>query len=430
MCWALSPPTAMTFLQSPVAGAEPENGFSLDHLPYGIFSTNNNKTHRIGAALGDSIIDLKTAAQLGLFNNIANAEHIKSALQQPLLNDFMQLPQVSLQAVRKALQQEFGTQFNSGLLAHQYRLILYLRQQATLHLPIHIPDYTDFYASREHATRVGSMFRPDNPLLPNWTRLPVAYHGRASSIVASGTAIHRPQGQYKLPEQEEPVFGPTQMLDYELEMACIIGQGSKWGKAVNTQDAHEHIFGFALFNDWSARDIQSWEYQPLGPFLSKNFASSLACWITPIEALQPFMTSQPEQEPEVLPYLQTTGNQAFDIDMEVWLKTLQGHQEKIATANYKEMYWSIAQQIAHHTVTGCGLRTGDVLASGTVSGKEKGSEGCLLEATKRGKEPLALQNGEKRGFLEDGDTVTLKAFARKQGLTIAMGSVVGQVKGS
>ena len=292
-------------------------------------------------------------------------------------------------------------------------------------MPIKIGDYTDFYSSESHATNVGTMFRdPANALLPNWKHIPVAYHGRASSIFVSGTNFHRPKGQILPNGAEIPVFSPTKSLDIELEMATIIGKNNEIGDSIDVNNAEEYAFGFLLFNDWSARDIQKWEYVPLGPFLAKNFFSSVSPWVVTTEALAPFRVQSEQQIPAVLPYLDEMNRQNFDVNLEVYLTPKSQKSEvKISSSNFKNMYWSVAQQIAHHTVNGCNLNVGDVLASGTISGKEADSFGSLLELTWGGKNPITLPDGSKRTFLEDGDTISIKGFAEKNGVRVGFGEV-------
>jgi fumarylacetoacetase len=298
-----------------------------------------------------------------------------------------------------------------------------------MHLPVAVGDYTDFYSSKQHATNVGSIFRDkNNPLLPNWLHLPVAYHGRASSLVVSGTPIRRPYGQTKRPEEASPGFGPSLELDFELEIGYFVGQGNALGEAISVTDAPQHLFGFVLVNDWSARDLQRWEYVPLGPFLAKNFATSISPWVVPFAALQSFRVAGPKQEPAPLPYLSDSEDAAYDILLEVKLHTAaMAEAHTISRTNFKEMYWSISQQVAHHTLTGCNLRPGDLLASGTLSGSAKNSYGSLLELAWAGREPLELPNGERRSFLEDGDTMILTGYAQGEGYRIGLGEVIGTV---
>jgi fumarylacetoacetase len=302
--------------------------------------------------------------------------------------------------------------------------------EVTMHLPAEIGDYTDFYSSREHATNVGTMFRgPENALMPNWLHLPVGYHGRASSVVISGTPIRRPNGQTRPDDKKPPVFGPCKLMDIELEMALFVGPGNKMGEPIPISQAQDHIFGLVLMNDWSARDIQKWEYVPLGPFLGKNLGTSISPWVVPLDAVLPFAVPNPDQsEPEVLPYLKHTDPFSFNIDLEIHLKTKDTPEPAvIARSNFKYMYWTMKQQLAHHSVTGCNLRPGDLLASGTISGKTPDSYGSLLELTWKGTKPLTLPNGETRKFLQDHDTVILKGACHGDGYKIGFGSCTGQI---
>jgi fumarylacetoacetase len=295
-------------------------------------------------------------------------------------------------------------------------------------MPVKVTDYTDFYSSIEHATNVGTMFRdPSNALLPNWRHLPVGYHGRASSIVVSGTNIHRPKGQTMPQGAEKPVFGPTKMFDFELEMAFVVGKTTGLGDSVPAVEAEDYIFGFLLFNDLSARDIQSWEYVPLGPFLSKNFGSVVSPWVVTLDALQPFRVKGPDQEPEVLPYLKTDGLRNFDINLEVLIKPENGKENVVCHSNFRYMYWNICQQLAHHTVNGCNITTGDLYASGTISGPDSGSYGSMLELTWRGTKPITLNDGSERKFVNDNDTLIIRGYAEKDGLRIGFGECVTRI---
>jgi fumarylacetoacetase len=345
------------------------------------------------------------------------------------LNAFIALGKETTNKIRARLIQLFSRdnhelQDNRDL----HSAILYRHDMVAMMLPVKVGDYTDFYSSKEHATNVGAMFRdPNNALLPNWKHLPVAYHGRASSIVVSGTPVKRPQGQFKKNKDDPaPVFGPTQALDYELEMAFVIGKNSDLGSPIPMDEAEEFIFGFLLFNDWSARDIQSWEYVPLGPFLAKNFMSSVSPWIVTIEALSFCKTKGPDQDVPVLPYLQSSGDQNYDIELTIELRAA-GASECISRSNFKYMYWNICQQLAHHTVNGCNVNIGDIMASGTISGPLRENAGCLLEQTLNGKEPIKLQDGSIRKFLNNGDTVSMTGFAAKGDIRVGFGRVVGRV---
>jgi fumarylacetoacetase len=391
--------------------------FSIYNLPFGIFSTANSGK-RVGVAIGDFIIDMPRLAILGLLDDVD-----LEVFNQPTLNPFIALGQTVWRDVRQLLQEELS-KTNSFLREFQ-NSILVKQSEATMHLPINIGDYTDFYSSIEHATNVGKLFRdPENALLPNWRHLPVAYHGRASSIVVSGEPIHRPLGQFMPKTATEPVFGPSRRLDFELEMAFIVGKPTKMGERVSTSEAENHIFGVVLFNDWSARDIQQWEYQPLGPFLGKNFGSSVSPWIVPFDALDPFRVATPEQVPTPLPYLQFDGLKNFDIHLEVAIQPKDAEEATVIShSNSKYLYWNMAQQLAHHTVGGCNIRVGDLMASGTISGKTNDSYGSLLEATEGGKKPIILRGPLERFFLEDYDTVTMRGFCERDGIRIGFGEV-------
>ena len=295
-------------------------------------------------------------------------------------------------------------------------------------MPLHVQNYTDFYSSIEHATNVGKMFRdPANALLPNWKHLPVGYHGRASSIVVSGINFHRPKGQMKPADAEKPIFGASKQLDFELEMAFVLNKNTEIGEGISTQEAEDAIFGMVIFNDWSARDIQSWEYVPLGPFLGKNFCSSISPWVVTLEALEPFRTASPKQEPEVLDYLKFEGDKNFDINLEVYLQPENGEENLICKSNYKYMYWNMTQQLAHHTINGCNVEVGDLYASGTISGSEPNSFGSMLELTWRGQNPLKLSDGSERKFIEDHDTIIMRGFSEKNGIRVGFGEVRGKV---
>ncbi len=390
-----------------------DSDFSIDNLPFGIFSTHQKKP-RVGVRIGDYVVDLEQTRKLGLLNiprNICN---------QSSLNPFIGLGKKRTSAVRLQLQ-EWLTQENSALKKH-FAHVFHKIEDVKMHLPVKVGDYTDFYSSIEHATNAGKIFRPDNPLYPNWKHIPIAYHGRASSIVVSGTPIHRPQGQFKPADSQIPVFGYTKELDFELEIGAIIGRNSEHGKSISTAEAEDYVFGLVLFNDWSARDIQRWETLPLGPFLGKNFASSISPWVVTLEALEIFRVKGPTQDPQPLPYLQVNGIRNFDIHL-----TAKLNETTITNTNFKYMYWNIAQQVAHHTVNGCNLKIGDILASGTISGSEVGSYGSLLELTWAGKNQITLNDGETRTYLESGDTLTLAGFCEKDGKRVGFGEVTGKI---
>lgn len=401
-----------------------DHDFSIHNLPFGVYLKDGIPAP--GIAIGDAIVDLRSAYEHGLLEGTGIDPTV---LNRPVLNDFIAQGKKITSAVRKRIQDALCDD-QSILFKHQ-AAILTNRLQADMCLPVHIGDYTDFYSSEEHATNVGKMFRdPANALLPNWKHIPVGYHGRASSVVVSGTPIHRPKGQTKAPDADMPVFGPSKRLDIELEMAFIIGKDTHLGDSVSVDQADDYIFGFTLFNDWSARDIQTWEYVPLGPFLAKNFASTMSPWIVTLEALEPFRTEGPLQSPDPLPYLKS--NQPLtppnlNILLEVSLKPEKDQDTIICRSNYKYMYWSMRQQLAHHTCNGCNIRVGDVMASGTISGPDKGSFGSLLEISWGGKEPLTLQNGEQRTFLQDGDSITIRGYAHNGDVRVGFGLCEGKI---
>jgi fumarylacetoacetase len=401
----------------------PENSdFTIANLPWGIFST-ADRSPRAGVAIGNQIIDLQHVSELGEFDHLGID---RAVFMQPVLNDFIRLGKTLTNQVRTLLRDSLlsPTSLFNQLQDH----FLVPQSAATLHLPINIGDYTDFYSSIEHATNVGKMFRdPANALLPNWRHLPVGYHGRASSIVASGTPIRRPHGQVLPKGSEMPVFQASARLDFELEMAFVVGKDSYLGQPVAAADAEDYIFGLMLFNDWSARDIQQWEYVPLGPFLGKNFASAVSPWIVPLEALEPYRVSGPIQTPEVLPYLATEGAKNYDIDLTVSITPANGPETVVSRSNFKYMYWNMCQQLAHHTVNGCNLRVGDLMASGTISGPDEGSYGSMLELAWMGTKPLTLADGSQRVFIQDGDTVTLRGTAGSGDTRVGFGEVLNQI---
>jgi fumarylacetoacetase len=398
----------------------PENSdFTIHNLPYGVYSTENDDKKRIGVAIGEHILDLQFCQIMDFFHDLS---FDKNVFFSENLNSLMALGKAQNQIIRKRIQYILSEDFKEQSLVTEFCLVN--QKVATMHLPVQIGDYTDFYSSIDHASNVGKMFRdPENPLLPNWRHLPVAYHGRASSIFISGTDFHRPKGQILSDYGKSPIFSATKALDFELEMATIIGTNSEIGKPINTSESEDYVFGFVLFNDWSARDIQRWEYQPLGPFLGKNFFSSISPWVVVLEALEPYRMQSPEQNPPVLPYLQTTGLRNFDINLEVAIQPKDGQETVVCQTNFKEMYWNVAQQIAHHTVNGCNLKTGDLLASGTISGSEPMTYGSLLEFSENGKKPFELSDGTYRTFLEDNDTVIMKGWAEKDGIRVGFGQL-------
>lgn len=413
----------------------PENSdFSIYNLPYGIYShAKHSPVPSVGVRIGNFVLNLQQCAKHPDF--WVDIAFDTSVFAQKSLNAFMACGRPVWRAVRDRLT-DLLRHNTSYTLRHLHEHALSVGQspylipveEVQMYLPVEIGDYTDFYSSIEHATNVGTMFRdPANALLPNWKHLPVAYHGRASSIVVSGVDIHRPKGQIKPADAPAPIFSPTRMLDFELEMAFIVGKETALGQSVSTAEAHDYIFGFTLFNDWSARDIQTWEYVPLGPFLAKNFASSMSAWVVTLDALEPFKVDSPEQNPEVLPYLQYSGKYNYDIQLEVFLKPEGGQEQQICSSNFKYMYWNIAQQLAHHTVNGCNIRVGDVCASGTISGKETNSYGSLLELTWKGTNPIRMADGSERKFILDGDTVIVKGFALNNNVRVGFGEVYAKI---
>lgn len=399
-----------------------DSDFSIYNLPFGIFSQ-KDQPKRVGVAIGKKVVDLSVALEIGLFDSL-EPQLPPSAFQNEFLNDFISLGKRTTNAVRKHLQNALCDP--SSTLKNHPEALLEVKE-IELHMPVKIGDYTDFYSSIEHATNVGKMFRdPANALLPNWRHIPVGYHGRASSIVISGENVRRPFGQIK-PQDENPVHIPTQRLDFELEMAFVIGKKTSLGRKISVETAEEYIFGLTLFNDWSARDVQKWEYVPLGPFLAKNFASSMSPWIVTLEALEDFRVQGPAQDPPVLPYLRTEGLKNFDINLSVELEPENGSAQKICQSNFKYMYWNMAQQLAHHTMNGCNINVGDVMASGTISGPEAGSFGSMLELAWGGKNPIKLNDGTTRTFLNDGDTVTMKGYAEKESFRVGFGEVKSKI---
>ncbi|WP_431162818.1 fumarylacetoacetase [Flagellimonas beolgyonensis] len=397
----------------------PENSdFSIHNIPFGIFST-EDRSPRVGVAVGEHILDLAAVAELDVF------DFNTAVLEKDTLNDFIALGKEITKRVRKNIQH--WLQDDHSVLAGKPELFV-KHSEAQMHMPVYVGDYTDFYSSIEHATNVGKMFRdPENALLPNWKHIPVGYHGRASSIIVSGRAIHRPKGQTLPNGADAPVFGPTQRLDFELEMGFICGKDTQLGDSVSTKEAEDYIFGLVLFNDWSARDIQKWEYVPLGPFLAKNFASSISPWVVTLEALEPFRVAGPTQEPKVLPYLEYEGAKNYDINLEVDITPDGGEANTICHSNFKYMYWNMAQQLAHHTVNGCNINVGDMMASGTISGKDENAYGSMLELAWMGTKPVQLKDGSERKFILDGDTVTMRGYAEKDGKRVGFGEVSTKV---
>lgn len=396
--------------------------FPLRNLPYGIFKTTDGNA-KAGVAIGNQLLDLAALFDTGFLNGLGLPA--QNVFAKDTLNGFIALGKPVWATVRKRLI-ELLSENNTDTQALQKLLLN--QNEVQMLLPVFVPDYTDFYSSAEHASNVGKMFRPDQPpLYPNWKNMPIGYHGRASSIFVSGTDFHRPKGQFKPPTADKPVFGPSKRLDIELEMAFIVGKGNEIGTSIPVETAEDHIFGMVLFNDYSARDIQNWEYVPLGPFLGKNFFSSVSPWVVTMEALEPFKVDGPVQDVEVLDYLKFSGKKNFDIHLDVYLRTESGTESLICRSNHKHLYWNIAQQLAHHTVNGCNMRVGDMCASGTISAPDENGFGSLLELSWAGTKPLTLADGSQRTFLEDGDSIRITGYCEKDGLRIGFGEVVNKV---
>ena len=402
-----------------------ESDFPIQNLPFGIYST-KNKTKRVGVAIGNQILDLSQLLKLGYLDSLSFCEHCFS---NEYLNRMMGHGKLEIRDLRNRISELINVE-NPELSQNKEAVakVLDLQIESEMHLPVKIGDYTDFYSSEQHAFNVGSMFRdPANALLPNWKHIPVAYHGRSSSIIPSGQDVVRPKGQQKLDDNKNPIFGASKLLDFELEMGFITFQGKPLGNTISTEEADEYIFGMCLFNDWSARDIQKWEYVPLGPFLAKNFASSMSCWIVTLDALEPFRTAGPIQKPKVLPYLEYNGNKHLDIELTVAIQTENGSKKVVTNSNYKHMYWNMNQQLAHHTVNGCNVNCGDMLASGTISGPEEGSFGSMLEISWKGTKPVKMPDGSERKFVQDGDSVIFNGRAKNKNFNIGFGELISKV---
>ncbi|NNE30024.1 MAG: fumarylacetoacetase [Saprospiraceae bacterium] len=402
----------------------PDSDFPIQNIPFGIVKTKNGGP-RVASRIGNFAIDLLRVSELGFFSDF---DIPKKVFDNLYLNDFISLGQETTRNIRARISELFSEQSKKWNSREMSAHIAIPIDEVEVLLPVRVGDYTDFYSSIEHATNVGSLFRdPENALLPNWRHLPVGYHGRASSIVVSGTDIIRPAGQTMPAGADKPQYSPTKLLDFELEIGFVVGKENGLGHPVPVSQAEDYIFGLCLFNDWSARDIQKWEYVPLGPFLGKNFASTVSPWIVTLDALATFRVEGPVQEPEVLPYLKTNGKHNFDIHLEVEIETLNGHVQSVCQSNFKYMYWNMAQQIAHHTVNGCNLRVGDMGASGTISGPKPGSFGSMLEISWRGTKPVDMPDGSQRKFINDGDSVVLKGFAKSGDLRIGFGEARGKI---
>ncbi len=405
----------------------PDSDFPIQNLPYGIFETANGSP-RVGVAIGEMVLDLDVLADAGLLGERARAERFFSG---PSLNRFIATGRATWSAIRSTLIRLL--RFDSPDLRDNPAVLskaLHRRSDVTMRLPIEVKSYTDFYSSIEHATNVGALLRGrENALMPNWKHIPIAYDGRASSIVVSGTDFHRPVGQTRPSEEAGPIFGPCKFLDFELEVAFVVGVGSGLGSSIPVESAEEHIFGMLLLNDWSARDIQKWEYQPLGPFLAKNFCTSVSPWLVTLAALEPFKVPARPQEPEPLPYLRSQRH-VYDIHLEVALRSSsmeEGQDSVVCRGNSRTLYWDHCQQLAHHSSNGCPMQVGDIFASGTISGESQESLGSLLERTQAGKYPIQLAPGEERSSLQDGDSVTMRGWCQGKGYRVGFGEVVGTV---
>jgi len=400
----------------------PENSdFPIQNIPFGVFITKEDVV-TIGTRIGDYAIDMGALQQLGYFEGIDLTDDM---FMQDTLNDFISDGKKTWRLVRNRLADIFDNN-NSELRDNQAHrdAVIFNIADVEMQLPVHIGDYTDFYSSREHATNVGKMFRdPENALLPNWLHIPVGYHGRSSTIVPSGIPVHRPMGQTMPADATAPVFGPSRLVDFELETAFITTDANIMGENIPVGEAEDYIFGMVLLNDWSARDIQKWEYVPLGPFLAKNFASSISPWIVTMDALEPFRCASPKQEPTPLPYLQQTGDHAFDINLEVSIAPENSEETVVSKSNLKYMYWTMSQQLAHHTINGCRINSGDMMGSGTISGPTEDSFGSMLELTWGGKNPIKMNDGSERKFINDGDTVIMRGYCKNNEVRIGFGEV-------
>jgi fumarylacetoacetase len=400
--------------------------FPIQNIPFGVFLTRDDIT-TIGTRIGDYAIDLAALHQLGYFEGIPLTDDI---FMQDTLNDFITDGRMTWRLVRNRIADIFDETNPKLRDQEKHRdTVIFEMDQVEMLLPVQIGDYTDFYSSKDHAMNVGSMFRdPENALFPNWLHLPVGYHGRASSIVVSGTKVRRPVGQTMPPGAESPAFGPSKLLDFEVEMAFITTDANKLGKSIPLTDARDYIFGMVLMNDWSARDLQKWEYVPLGPFLGKSFATTVSPWIVTLDALEPFKAKGPDQEPAPLPYLKEEGETSYDIQIETFIKPKKEEETLVSVTNFKNLYWSISQQLAHQTVNGCNVRTGDLYGSGTISGKDKKSFGSMLELTWAGKNPVKMNDGTERKFIQNGDTVIMRGFCQNNEIRLGFGECRGKVK--
>ena len=419
----------------------PDTDFPIQNLPFGVFSRKGDAERRVGVAIGDQIIDIGESLSANLWTG--KARDVARWCDRPNLNELMQAPRESLSEFRARLSELLsGTPGDNSVINPLPPGALVQMAEAEMFVPAEIGDYTDFYASIYHATNVGKIFRPDNPLFPNYKHVPIGYHGRASSIVISGTGVNRPKGQTLESGSTTPTFAPTQMLDYEAEVGFYVGRGTELGETVSLNEAEEHLFGICLVNDWSARDIQSWEYQPLGPFLAKNFATTVSPWVVTWEALEPYRAPaffRRPSDPQPLPYLASDKDRnegGLDLNIEVYIRSMLMREGRLrpfrlSAASLADMYWTPAQMLTHHASNGCNLRPGDLFASGTVSGPDPGSQGCLLELTRRGADPIALPTGEERRFLHDGDEIIMRAYFQREGAArIGLGECAGLIVAS
>ncbi len=417
---AANNPALTTWVNVP-AGSD----FPIQNLPFGVFKTSSLST-RVGVRIGEHVLDLKTLHVLGYLDNL---QFGLEDFDTDCLNHLMKKGKTATRELRNRISNLLDSN-NQELQQnkHHAEQVLIPNKSVIMQMPVKIGDYTDFYSSREHATNVGTMFRdPNNALLPNWLWIPVGYHGRASSVILSGVDIHRPKGQIKPDPNENPIYAPCRNLDFELETAFITYEGKPLGDSISPDEAEDFIFGMVLFNDWSARDIQTWEYVPLGPFLAKNFASSISAWVVTLDALQPYKVAGPEQDPKVLSYLEFTGDKSYDINLEVLIQPENGTENLICESNLKYMYWNMAQQLAHHTVNGCNVRCGDLMGSGTISGPTPNSYGSMLELAWKGTKPLQMNDGTERKFILDNDTVIMRGYCEREGVRIGFGEVKAKV---
>jgi fumarylacetoacetase len=431
-------PTLKSWVESANAA---DSDFPIQNLPFGVFSRKGETERRVGVAIGDQIVDIGESLSANLWTG--KARDVARFCDRPTMDELMQAPRDALSEFRSRLSQLLsGTPGDDSAINPLPPGALVPMSEAEMRSPTRIGDYTDFYASIYHATNVGKLFRPESPLFPNYKYVPIGYHGRASSIVLSGSEVRRPNGQTLATGSKTPTFGPSQMLDYEAEVGFFVGQGNALGQPVPIEEAEDHIFGICIVNDWSARDIQSWEYQPLGPFLSKNFATSISPWVVTWEALEPYRTPaffRPPGDPQPLAYLSSEKDKnegGLDLTIEVYIRSMlmrEGHlrPSRLSSASLADMYWTPAQMLTHHTSGGCNMAPGDLFASGTVSGPEAGSQGCLLELTRRGAEAIVLPTGEERRFLHDGDEIIMKAFLQREGAgRIGLGECAGLIVAS